>query len=176
MAKAKETMTTNTFDHATLVVMVPQLTADLEAARADAALFERLSAAAAQIEPLTAKLERAQADLEAIRASEAEAERQALLDTFNDIEVVSEGDESLLRRGYKITVTRKEFDGYENTFNSRTYRGFKTLPFEVFVYLIERRPDLIPSDIMEFAPDNAWDAFDGYFIALQRGYISRAAA
>lgn len=174
--KAKETMTTNTYDHATLAVMVPQLTADLEAARADAALFERLSGAAAQIAPLAAKLEQAQADLEATRVSDAEAERQALLDTFSDIEVVSEGDDNLLRRGYKITVTRKQFDGYENTLTSRTYRGFKSLPFEVFVYLIERRPELIPTDILEFAPNNAWDAFDGYFIALQRGYISRAAA
>lgn len=153
------------------------LTRELEEACQDLALFNRLAGAAGRVEELTVAHGHAlaeQARTEAVAASAASAARFVGL---SDIQVTRTGPEheNLVRASFKISWTRTGDDGRGETLSKRvTAQGFRALGPVEFAFLIERHPAQIPAEIIALAPGDPFAAFDAYFSALRRGYISAA--
>ena len=151
------------------------ITNELEEARKDNALFNRLRGAAERVEELTAAHGRALAEQARVEAAAAAVAHAARFVGLSDIQVTRGGaaDENLVRVSFAIsyTVTRDHGDGWP-TPKRHTMRGFRALDPAVFGFLIEEHPERIPAEIMALAPGNPWGAFDEYFSALRRGYCS----
>ena len=151
------------------------ITRDLEEARKDDALFQRLRGAAGRVEELTgahgrALVEQARADTAAAAVAKA-----ARFVGLSDILVTRGGatDENLVRASFAIsyTVTRDHGDGWPSS-KRHTINGFRALDPLLFAFLIEEHPERIPAEIMALAPGDPYAAFDEYFTALRRGYCS----
>jgi hypothetical protein len=162
-------------DRAALADTVARLTSELESAEGDVALLQRLKAAEAEAKRLTAELATAKAALAEADVAAEQAARSAIYAPFEGITVEERGDGHILHKQFFIHVNRKEFDGYEDTPQTRTYQGFQALSADAFSYLIERQPEQIPGSIMALSPGDPWDAFDQYITAKRRGFLSAPA-
>ena len=170
-------MTTDT--RAELVATVERIGAQLQDARQDVALLQRLKAAEADAKRLALELRAAQDELAEAMTAEIEAQRDARFKGFLGItitEKVSENATSVLHRAFNITVQRAAFNGYESVPEELTFGGFQQLPGDALHYLIERHPERIPASIADLAPNDPYGAFVAYFSGLRRGYLSVRAA
>jgi hypothetical protein len=149
------------------------ITTELEAARADMALLERLKSAADRVSRLSAEHDKATAALNAAKVREAKAKEDA---RFAGIEHLAIDDTSpdanLVRSNFKISYARPTWDGRATVPRHHTASGFSLLDRDVLSYIIERCPERIPHKIMALAPDNPRLAFDRYFVSLRRGYVA----
>jgi len=163
---------TNHTDRAALVSAVERLGADLEQAKADVALLQRLKDAEANAKRLAGELRAAQDELSTAIAEATEAKREAEFAKFKDITVTEEqgNGSSVLHSSFTIVVTALSFDGATHE-EQRTYIGFGQLPGDALSYLIEKRPDRIPASITALSPNDPYEAFDTYFAGLRRGYL-----
>jgi hypothetical protein len=168
-------------DHkkAELVSAVERIGAALQQAREDVALLQRLKTAEENAERLATELRAAQDELAEVMAADFKAKQEARYAGFLDITVTEHTPHNatgVLQMVFKTAVTRETFNGYENVPEVRTYTGFQQLPNEAFGYLIERHPERIPDSIKALAPNDPAEAFDIYFMGLQRGYLTARAA
>lgn len=154
------------------------ITADLEAAREDLALLERLNSAPARVAQLTTEQELAQAAHDKAQAEAQKAASAARFDGLKSIEVAdvtsanaNVGD-GVLWRSFRITVTKLAYHmSTQPVEEKQVYNGFETVPANVFAFLIEKHPAKIPPPIAALAPGDPYRAFDEFFISKQRGYI-----
>ena len=151
--------------------------ADLQRAREDAALFDRLSNARSEI----ARLQKAGSALTATLSKqldqEAAAEKKAADARFRNLSVATTYPNSLRPSGLLAARFAIRWEGPSWNYQTREteYRefsadGFPALPNDVYAYLMEHRPDVIPSIIMDLAPGDPQAAMDRYFSARRRGY------
>ena len=155
------------------------LTAQLEAAKNDLALYQRLIASEALVEELTARFEKERAEREAAETERKAAEQEARFRGFGKITVSdntpsrSTAGEGVLWRQWLITVVRPTWNPY--TRNSTpvpvSYHGFTQTPPEVMEYLIEKHPKAIPAAIMAIKPGDPQGAINELLWAKQRGYL-----
>jgi hypothetical protein len=166
-----------TTDRVALTATVERLGAELIQARQDVALMQRLKNAEADAKRLAVELRTAQEELVQVNTAEVQAHRAAAYASYKDI-TVSGGaaDASVLDTTFVITVTSLTYNGWETVPEILTYSGFRTLPREAVGYLLEVHPEQIPAKIKALAPGDNYEAFDRYFTALRRGYLTTAAA
>lgn len=167
---------TNTTDRAALVAAVERLGAELEQAKADVALLQRLKGAEADAKRLTTELRAAQDDLATAMADATKARYEAEFAKFRDITITEEEGKGIgpLHTTYTTTVTAVSFDGATHE-GEQTYVGFIGLPSDAMRYLIEKHPERIPASIMALGCD-PYEAFDTYFAGMRRGYLITPAA
>lgn len=169
---------TTTTDRVALTATVERLGAELIQAAQDVALLQRLKNAEADAKRLAVELRAAQEELVLANTADVQAHRAAAYASFKDITVSSSGasDAGILDTAFVITVTGLTYNGWETVPEVLTYSGFRTLPREAIGYLLEIHPEQIPAKIKALAPGDNYEAFDRYFGALRRGYLTAAAA
>jgi len=151
------------------------LAAELEAAKQDLALFQRLTSAEQRVEQLTVEYDKAQAVNERAEANEAKAAHAARFDGLSDIRVETSQDPynpSLMGATFTISWSAPAFDAWRGAHVKRhTRHSFAALPPKVFAYLVEENADRIPAAILALAPGDPVGAIDIYLSALRRGYF-----
>ena len=163
-------MTTN--NAADAVIELDRITHELEDARADVAMLERLKSAVDREKRLSTEQGKAIATRDRALAAEAQAQELARFAGISSVRVTNDTpDENVLRASFTIEYTKPRWNMYETVATAYSTVGFGTLPPEILDYLIEKRPGLIPADIQALAPDNPREAFGRYFVSKRRGYI-----
>lgn len=154
------------------------LAAELEAAKADLAQWERLTSAADRVKALTVSLEKARVSQAKADEAVAQAETDARLSRITDIRVTGSGGDNLLREQFTISWTAPVYDMYTMSAAPQQQRreGFQTLPDDVYECLVCRYPEQIPAAIMALAPGDPGRAMYEYLKARERGYIRKGKA
>lgn len=133
-------------------------------------------------EEITAAIDAANEQLAVILANEAEAARKVRLAGIGDISITvaypSNYRGNLLRANFTIEYTRLQYDMRcrEPLPQHHKLIGFGALPGDVFQYLLEVRPEVIPTEITDLAPGDPLEAFRRYFLAQRRGRLDTYAA
>lgn len=65
-------------------------------------------------------------------------------------------------REYQIAWTQTDSNASENSERTFAVRSFGSLPSHVLMALVEKAQDLIPEEVMAFAPDNPIEAIRDY--------------
>ena len=157
-----------------IAVDLTRINAELEAAREDVALLERLKSAQDRVNRLTAEQAKAVREHDKALAAEAKAAKAARFASISNVLVTEHPDtvrEHALRASFTITWTQPVWDGRASIPTQHSIGGFSALPSHVFEYIMENCPDRIPAKIMALAPDNPREAFGRYFRGLKRGCI-----
>lgn len=168
-------MTSRKITVAQATATLARINSELDEARQDVALLERLQSAPDRVKRLTGEQTKALKDRETVLAAEQKARDEARFVGLSDIRVVDATvPEGVLRSNFTITYTRVAYDmdAGQNVPQPVTISGFGGLPDDVFAFLIERYPDRIPGKIMALAPDDPKEAFARYFRGLTRGFIA----
>ena len=154
------------------------LAAELSAAKADHAQWERLTSAAARVKALVATFDKAKAATAKAEAAEAKAASEARFAGLSNIRVTETPASGLdsggvLRSIFTITWTGSVYDMYSGTSvpTEQSRNDFKQLPANVLAFLIEKHPEQIPANIMAFAPGDPAGAIEEYIRAYARGYV-----
>jgi hypothetical protein len=156
------------------------IAAQLNEAKQDVALWERLSNAGERVKQLTRDYERAKAAKDKADGAEVQKEKERRFSRYSNIQirdVTDAGEEvGVLKRSYQITYTAPEFDMYtmKSFPETHTVQGFNGLKDDVYDLILERHADKIPSQILALAPGNAAHALDVYLQGLRRGYLKGA--
>jgi hypothetical protein len=170
-------------DRVFLTSEVERLSASLDQARADVALLRRLKDAEKDATRIAGELATAQDALVTATVDAVTTRRDAEFANLRNLSVaVSFGDKrtpSAISASYAITYERLTYDNsaHRNEWKSNTINGFSAVPMDVMRYLLLARPDAIPAAIMALAPGgDAEEAFDAYFVAMRRGYMTTGKA
>ncbi|AYJ87288.1 hypothetical protein D3Y57_16790 [Sphingomonas paeninsulae] len=137
--------------------------AGLRASRAiavdDTATFARLSGAAKETLRLASAISSAQDALTAYAIAEARADLDKLFSKFGDITVTvttPAGEQpNAIQSRYTIVYDARAYHANtrQSDFAKRTVNGFGALDREAMAYLVTRKPEAIPSIIMDLAPE-----------------------
>ena len=160
---------------ATLAANVARISAELDEARQDVAMLEKLKSAQDRLNRLTAEQSKAIAQCDKAIAAEEKAQADSRFVGLRDIRVIeTRPGEHVLRAGFTVTYTRMawDMDAQQSVPRGESVNGFPAVPSNVLAFLIERHPERIPAKIMDLAPGNPGVAFNCYFRALSRGYIA----
>lgn len=160
----------------------------LEEAKADLALAQRIQTAPDRVKTLTPLYEKAlrayesakakmQANDAALRAAAEKALADARFAGLSDLcieERVDIKNPHVLKNTYVISWTHPVWGAEENETLPApcTAKGFGFLPPDVLAWIIERHPEKVPASIMDLAPGDVEAALTRYFIALRRGYLA----
>ena len=153
------------------------LASQIEQARADVALLARLQGAEKRLPGLEKDYAAALAAQEREAAKQAEIAREASYGGVTDIRVVGKENpqarSNVLATSFDIFYTRPQFSMRlgKSVPTEHKVQGFVALRREAMLYLLEKRPDLIPQPIRELSPDDPHGAMDAYFRALRRGHL-----
>jgi len=148
----------------------------LTKAREDAALFERLKAAAGLADRLAKEGQALTALKLEISTAEAKAKRDALFAMFGKITVSGCVDDGLLSANWTIIYERLAYDTHAHRNIMKEFRvdGFPQLERhhpEAYRYLVEANPERIPDAIMNLSPGNPAEAIAILCQAKARGYL-----
>jgi hypothetical protein len=150
------------------------LHAQLDAARQDVALLQRLMSAEDRVKNLTAEYDKAKTAHEKAEAAKAKAANEAQFAGLRNLKITElPGDSSsVMHSTFHITYTRDAWDGRDTVPQTVSCtRGFGALGRNVLAWIIQRHPEKIPASITDLAPDID-AAFNRYFVGLQRGYLA----
>lgn len=153
-----------------------RVTEELEAAQSDVALLERLKSAQDRVKRLLPEQEAALAEAAAAKDAESLAREEQRFAGLAGISVKDvRPEDNVTRSTFEISYTRLAYDFEARTQvpSDHTVTGFLALPDEVFAFLIAKHPDKIPAKIMDLCPSNPTTAFERYFMALRRGFVSK---
>jgi len=122
---------------------------------------------------IEAALERAKDKLATALADQASVEREKRLAAFTDISVEVKPGESLLSTGFIIRYIKDAWDISLNETVPKPHEcnGFAALADDAYEYLVSKKPDAIPAEIMTLAPGKPHEAFRIYFGAKARGFL-----
>jgi hypothetical protein len=153
---------------------IERIEADLQLARDDVALLERLKSATDRVVRLVAEHEKATAARTKTLAAEAKANDERRFAGISDVSVTAAKteNENVVRSNFTIRYSTPTWDGRSTRVREHSREGFGALPPEVLDYIIDKCPDLIPAKIIALAPDSPRDAFRRYFVSLRRGYVA----
>jgi hypothetical protein len=152
-----------------------RIAAELEEARTDLALLERLKSANDRVTRLTAEQDKATKSRDKALAAQAKAEKEARFAGISDVHVSESPEtmrENIIRSAFSITYTKPTWNGRSNPPTRHSAASFGTLPPEILSYLMDVRPDLIPAKIMALSSDSPREAFRRYFASCRRGYLA----
>ena len=157
-----------------LTAMVEDLTERLAQADADVALLVRLKEAEATATRIRAELLTAQDKRAEAIADAAKQERMARYASFKDARVDASDGANALAARYTITIKRLAYNysTRQNDLVERTYHGFEGLDADALGYLIDVRPEALPTILMALAPGDPANAMRRYYQAKQRGYLA----
>ena len=153
------------------------LASQIEQARADVALLARLQGAEKRLPGLEEDYAAAIAAQEREAAKQAEIAREASYAGITTIRITEtenpQARSNVLARAFTIFYTQPQWDMREQRSlpTERRVNGFAALPRPAMLYLLEKRPDLIPQPIRELSPDDPHGAMDAYFLAMRRGHL-----
>jgi hypothetical protein len=151
---------------------------NLNDAHKDAATFERLRAASGEVTRLTKLCETLTATLAKAMEVEVKAERAAAHAPFKNMTISADDDgraTGLLSTRFIIQYDLERYDfSDEPTLVPVKHIGFGEMTDAAYRYMLEAKPELIPHSIMQLAPDNPRLAFERYFTAQRRGYLTNA--
>jgi hypothetical protein len=160
-----------------------RLSASLDQARADVALLRRLKDAEKDAARIAGELAAVQDALVTANVDALSAARDAEFGNLRNLSIIATfGDKrapSAISASYAITYERLTYDNaaHKSLWKSNSINGFSAVPMDVMRYLILAKPDAIPLAIMNLAPGgDAEEAFDAYFAAMRRGYMTTVAA
>ncbi|WP_230769749.1 hypothetical protein [Sphingomonas sp. Leaf4] len=161
-----------TDDLADIAGKIETLTADLHKVAATIELLGK--PAQLKANEIEAELQVAKDRFATALADQAAAERNKRLAGFSNISVEVRSGESLIDTGFIIRYTRDTWDvGLNKTVpNQHECNGFTALVDDAYEYLVTRKPEAIPAQIMALAPGNPHEAFSMYFTAKRRGYFN----
>ena len=148
---------------------------ELVLTRKDVALLARLKTSEAKALSLTTELGEAQAALPIALQDEYRASRELYFAGIQSVSVIDKTPEdSVIGSAYGITVTRlaTDFATSRNLMTDFGYNGFEGMPQEAYHYMLEKQPSAIPAKIMALASNDPQAAFNVYFAAKRRGYLS----
>lgn len=129
---------------------------------------------------ISGAIAKAQEQLAAAFADEAENARQKRLSAFYDIGVDVDYppnyEGNLLRASFVIHYVKAAWDNRLKRSVPQSHRcnGFQALPADAYEYLVTAKPEAIPADIMALAPGDPQEAFSRYFQGLRRGMFRTA--
>jgi len=111
-------------------------------------------------------------------ADQVMAERDKRLNRFSDISVEKRPGESLTSTGYIIRYTQDAWDVSLNQTVPKPHvcNGFAALADAAYEYLVTKKPDAIPAEIMALAPGNPQQAMSVYLAGKARGFFKGAVA
>ena len=162
---------------------INNLAAELAAAKADLAQWERLATAADRVKALTASFDKARAAQAKADEAAAKEAAEARFAGLSNVRVTENAGLSgcsggVLRTSWRVTWDAPAFDPDTMTSPPRKHSvvGFTALAPNVMAFLIEKHPERIPAEIMALAPGNPAAAMNEYFNALNRGYVKGAVA
>lgn len=156
-----------------LAAELSAITADLEEARKDMALLERLKSAADRVTRLTAEQTKTVTARDAALVTEAKVKQEARFAGIEQVEVTDNTpNDNVVRSSFTISYVRPTWDGRSSVPRQHTVNGFALLVPEVLDYLIERCPERIPAKITALAPEDIRLAFNRYFVSVRRGYVA----
>lgn len=152
-----------------------KLAAQLEEARQDVLLFERLQSAQERLDTLTAEYEQAEAQANREAAARAAKAKEEMFAGISDLRITRSpgGEPGLLHDKFEISYIKPGWDTLQGRSvpTRKADTAFSRVPPDVMMYLIEKRPELIPSDILALDPDNPRNAFAIYAAARLRGFF-----
>ena len=107
-------------------------------------------------------------------ANQGAFEREERLKGFTDIDVDTTPGENLMNTSFIIRYTRMTWDMSINESVPKEHKstGFAGLEDTAYEYLVTKRPERIPAQIMALAPGKPHDAFSLYFIGKKRGHFN----
>lgn len=167
-------MTNNTARSKMAAADLARINAELDVARDDLTLLERLKSAQDRVNRLTTEQAKASKELDRALTAEAKASKDARFAMIANVTVAESPEtvrEHVLRAYWTIRWTKPTWDGRANRPTEHSIGGFSALPPDVMAYLIEKCPERIPGKIMALAPDNPREAFRRYFQGLKRGCL-----
>lgn len=143
---------------------------ELDAARADAALYERLKASPALVTKLMKEASELTAKLSEVSAAEDIAKRDALFAQFGGMTVTYQmppNRSGLLNAKWAIRWKKNVQTGYAWSSGMKDFEAqdFTTLEHscpDAYRYLVEAHPEKIPGIIMELSPNNPAEAMAIY--------------
>lgn len=142
----------------------------LAKAREDAATYERLKGAAAEVRRLMREGDELTAAFSKAQADEADAEVAAIADQYRNF-TVSAGP---LRAGAAVNIgyerLRYSMSTRQNEWTPERVEGFHFLEPLVLRYLTKHKAGLIPSSILALAPGDAWEAVQRFIVARGRNF------
>jgi hypothetical protein len=162
---------------ATLNANLARIAAELEEARQDVTLLERLKSAQDRAKRLTAEQDRVIAERDKAQAAEAKARNAERFKGLSDLRIAETPPATgggVLHNSYVIRYTRPAWDMHAQESLPQTHEvsGFIGLPDDVFDWIIDRHPSAIPASIRALA-DDPREAFKAYFMGLRRGYLGQ---
>lgn len=152
---------------------------ELQQARADAELYDRLTTAKAEIARLQRVGTELTATFSAAQDREATAERAARKAKFRNLSIIRTappgGDPGLLNAIFTIRWEGPRWDYQNNATEWGAYEadGFAVMRSnhnEAFAWLMEFHSDKLPSLILGLAPGDAEAALDHYLLCKRRGW------
>jgi hypothetical protein len=159
---------------------IATIAAQLDEAKQNAALWERLSNAGERVKQLTRDYDKAKAAKDKADGAEAHEEKERRFSRYSDIQirdVTGAGEDAgVLKRSYEITYTAPQYDMYAmKSFPERhIVQGFDALKDDLYELILERHSDKIPGQILALAPGNAAEALSVYLQGKRRGYLTGA--
>jgi hypothetical protein len=161
-----------------LTANVQALQLGLAKANANIALLNELKSAEKDATRITAELAKANDALAIGMADAVAAERASTYAHIKDISIAVSIDplraNSVLAASFTVSVTRLSYD--MNTRQSlptvHTYEGLHTLPSEMYDYLMEVKPQAIPSIIMALVPGDYQGSMNAYWMGMRRGHLA----
>ena len=156
---------------------ITDIASDLAQARSDVDRLAQLQGAAKRAEALQKQYGLALAEQEREATERAATEREASYGGVTDIRIVgtenAQARANVLATSFTIFYTQPQWDMREQRSKptERRVNGFMALPRPAMLYLLEKRPELIPASIRDLSPDDPHAAMDAYFQALRRGHL-----
>lgn len=151
-----------------------RISGELEEARADVTMLERLRSAVDRVKRLSIEQDKAIVAKDKALVAEAKAKEAEWFAGIGNVRVTQSDHtlgENVLRSSFTIEYTKPRWNMYETVQTQFSVEGFGPLPPEVLDYIIVKQPNLIPAAIMALAPDSPVEAFRQYFLGLRRGYL-----
>ncbi len=156
--------------------LLQTLTAQLEEARRDADMWQRLKGAEDRAKRLKGEYDKAKAEHDAAegeKAKAAEEARYAGLRGLTITEVPSATSPNVLSSRFHITYTRDAWDALAHASLPETVSkaSFGALDDNIVSWMLARHPEKLPASILALAPGDASEALACYFAGLRRGYL-----
>ena len=159
---------------------IASITVNLEGARADVALLQRLKDAQANAKRLTLELQATQEVLASALADERNAKLEAEFANIRKMAISTsvppeDRTAGVLKTTFAVTYETLSYDYQtrQNVWRTVSAPGINYLQARELAYLTQAKPELIPQCIVDLAPGQPAEAVSRYIQAMSRGYLTQ---